>query len=250
MEKNIGVQVQREFGINLGVFACLDANGNQVAVKVCRKHQTSSDGLQQARNEFNILTVDLKECPGVSRITNQFETDSYFVLMLSPVGETLSSLCTKSNLPLSQLKLWASELAEVLHGIHDRGVIHLDVKPDNIIITPEGKVVLIDFGLAIRDQDRARHTNTARGTRGYCAPFSGTCPSFSSDFESLAYTFHSCEIGIPTWISATASGAPPIADLRGQLAKHCAHLAKHRGCRLQLAVVCLFVMFAACYAFR
>ncbi|MEO1271617.1 MAG: protein kinase, partial [Myxococcota bacterium] len=44
---------------------------------------------------------------------------------------------------------WLYQVAQALSYVHGQGVVHADLKPDNILITPQGRVVLVDFGLAV-----------------------------------------------------------------------------------------------------
>ena len=63
-------------------------------------------------------------------------------------GETLAQRLSTGALPVADSLRIASQIAEALEVAHEKGVIHRDLKPANIKITPEGKVKVLDFGLA------------------------------------------------------------------------------------------------------
>src|SRR4030095_56860 len=75
------------------------------------------------------------------------EQSRFLVLELAE-GETLAERIAAGALPAEEALKIAFQIAEALEAAHERGVIHRDLKPGNIKITPEGKVKVLDFGLA------------------------------------------------------------------------------------------------------
>lgn len=72
---------------------------------------------------------------------------------------------------LRQVMRWTAEVAGGLAAAHAAGVVHRDVKPSNIIIRPDGRAVLLDFGIAAKeDQEKLTQTGATIGTPAYMAP--------------------------------------------------------------------------------
>src|SRR5438477_11181292 len=77
----------------------------------------------------------------------EIDTRHFLVMELVP-GETLADRIKRGSIPLEEALPIAKQIAEALEGAHEKGVIHRDLKPANIKITPDGKVKVLDFGLA------------------------------------------------------------------------------------------------------
>jgi serine/threonine-protein kinase len=93
-------------------------------------------------------------------------------------GETLRSRLRSSPLPMSAVVDHALQIGRGLAAAHDRGIVHRDLKPDNIFITADGQVKLLDFGLATDPSPRTEDDSTrlettpglVLGTAGYMSP--------------------------------------------------------------------------------
>ena len=81
------------------------------------------------------------------------------------------SLSERSPLPIETCVRWAAQIAGALQAAHEVGIVHRDVKPSNVRITPQGAAMLLDFGIAA-EEGTAQLTRTGRmlGTTGYAAP--------------------------------------------------------------------------------
>ncbi|HSG41132.1 MAG TPA: serine/threonine-protein kinase, partial [Thermoanaerobaculia bacterium] len=94
-----------------------------------------------------------------------------FIAMAFCEGETLKRKVERGPLPLSEAASIAAQMAAGLGAAHSKGIIHRDVKPANVIVSPEGRVKIVDFGIAkLEDQSRLTRDGTAVGTAGYMAP--------------------------------------------------------------------------------
>ncbi|MEH7355232.1 protein kinase [Neobacillus drentensis] len=90
---------------------------------------------------------------------------------------------------------WAKQLSDVLGYLHSRKpnpIIYRDMKPDNIMLTPEGKIKLIDFGIAREFKNENTTDTTNLGTKGYAAPeqLSGKQTDARTDIYSLGVTLY------------------------------------------------------------
>lgn len=107
--------------------------------------------------------------PGIVRVTDVFEENNtaYFVMEFA-TGQTLKDLVSKQGaLPSGKAIALILHLLDAVEAVHSQGMLHRDIKPDNIIVTPEGKSVLIDFGSARQFAEGYTTTQTAILTPGY-----------------------------------------------------------------------------------
>ncbi|MCL4846658.1 MAG: protein kinase [Acidobacteria bacterium] len=103
----------------------------------------------------NIVTVfSVEEAGGV-----------HFLTMQLVEGEPLDRLIPESGLPLERFVAVATALADALATAHEKGIVHRDLKPANVMVTPDGRVKVLDFGLAkdLRAGDSIEATLTSTG---------------------------------------------------------------------------------------
>jgi serine/threonine protein kinase/TolB-like protein len=120
----------------------------EVAVKVLRTELAEDEErLGRFRREAKLL-AQLNH-PNVATIHDlQEEGATQFLVMELVTGQTLSHRLRAGPLTIRETLALARQIAEALEAAHARGVIHRDLKPSNIKITPEGRVKILDFGLA------------------------------------------------------------------------------------------------------
>jgi eukaryotic-like serine/threonine-protein kinase len=124
------------------------ALGRDVAIKILPA-EFASDAERLARFEREAKVLASLNHPNIAGIYGLHEADGVRFLAMELVpGEDLADRLKKGTLPFSDAMEIAGQIAEALEAAHDQGVVHRDLKPANVRITPDGKVKVLDFGLA------------------------------------------------------------------------------------------------------
>ena len=119
-----------------------------VAIKVLPEAFTHDrDRIDRFRREAQLLAA--LNHPNIATIHGLEESGGvlYLVMELVP-GQTLAQRLHGGRVPIDETLGICSQLAEALGAAHQRGIAHRDIKPANIKVTPEGRVKILDFGLA------------------------------------------------------------------------------------------------------
>jgi eukaryotic-like serine/threonine-protein kinase len=120
----------------------------QVAIKALPEH-LANDPDRLGRFEREAKTLASLNHPNVAGIYGVEEQEGRKYLVLEYVeGETLAERLDRGPLPIDEALEVCTQIAAGVEAAHEAGVIHRDLKPGNIVITPEGKVKVLDFGLA------------------------------------------------------------------------------------------------------
>ena len=128
--------------------------GRDVALKVLPADVASSPD-RLARFEREARTVAGLNHPNIVTLYSVEDVDGVRFLTMELVeGQTLLSVITPGGLPLPRLLELAVPLTDALVAAHERGVVHRDLKPGNVMVTREGRVKVLDFGLAKMAGDR------------------------------------------------------------------------------------------------
>lgn len=168
--------------------------GRRVAVKVL-KQEFSSDPEFLERFRAEARTVAMLNHPGIAAVHDYGETDidgegrtAYLVMELIN-GEPLNSVIKRTGrLSLRHALDMLEQTGRALQVAHAAGLVHRDVKPGNILITPTGQVKLTDFGIAKAvDAAPVTQTGMVMGTAQYIAPEQalGEDATAASDVYSL-----------------------------------------------------------------
>jgi eukaryotic-like serine/threonine-protein kinase len=122
--------------------------GRDVALKVLPE-QFSKDRERVFRSEREARLLASLNHPNIAAIYDMKEAEGNRCLILEYVaGETLAELLKSGPVPMARALDISRQIAEALGAAHQAGIIHRDIKPANIKVTPEGRVKVLDFGLA------------------------------------------------------------------------------------------------------
>ena len=173
--------------------------GRTVAIKILKDEYMGDPGfLERFRAEARHAALVNHE--GIANVFDYGEEQgsAYIVMELVP-GEPLSTIIDRENiLPPDRVLGIVAQTATALQAAHDAGLVHRDIKPGNLLITPEGRVKITDFGIArIADQVPLTATGQVMGTVQYLAPeqASGHTATPSTDIYSLGVVAYECLAG-------------------------------------------------------
>lgn len=173
--------------------------GRTVAIKILKDEYMGDPGfLERFRAEARHAALVNHE--GIANVFDYGEEQgsAYIVMELVP-GEALSAIIDREGrLPANRVLGIVAQVATSLQAAHDAGLVHRDIKPGNLLITPEGRVKITDFGIArIADQVPLTATGQVMGTVQYLAPeqASGHAATPSTDIYSLGIVAYECLAG-------------------------------------------------------
>jgi serine/threonine-protein kinase len=146
------------------VYKGIHRNGHRVAIKMLHPAVSASEQLRTRflREGYAANAVDH---PGAVRVLDDDVADdgSVFLVMELLSGTTLTSLWETmgGRLPLDQTARLMHQLLDVLAAAHVKGIVHRDIKPDNLWVSPDGRLRVLDFGIArMRDSMGSSATRT------------------------------------------------------------------------------------------
>ena len=145
------------------VYRAEDTNlSRQVAIKVL-PDEFAHDAERLARFEREAKLLASLNHPNIASIYGLEQADGKPFLVLELVeGQTLSERLKKGRIPLDETLDICRQIAEGLEAAHEKGIIHRDLKPANVKVTPEGKVKILDFGLAKAFYEQAAPVDPSR----------------------------------------------------------------------------------------
>ena len=161
----------------------------KVAIKILKEEYLGDPGFI-ARFRSEAKSAALVEHEGIANVYDYGEDtgSAYLVMELVP-GQALSRILEREK-KLDQEKVLdiMAQTSRALAAAHQRGLVHRDIKPGNLLITPEGQVKITDFGIArVGDQVPLTKTGQVMGTVQYLAPeqATGKTSTYATDLYSL-----------------------------------------------------------------
>ncbi|HKO04430.1 MAG TPA: protein kinase, partial [Candidatus Acidoferrales bacterium] len=166
--------------------------GRVVALKVVLTANASAQDIEKFKQRFHreAQAAGRLSHPGIVTIHDIAEDDAGqpYIVMEFVEGRPLNLLLgPTAQVPLERLLDIGIQVAQALDYAHKNGVVHRDIKPPNILVTPDGRVKIADFGIARLEGTELTLEGTSLGTPSYMSPeqFRGGAVDGRSDIFSL-----------------------------------------------------------------
>jgi Tol biopolymer transport system component/predicted Ser/Thr protein kinase len=222
----------------------------KVALKVLPP-DLARDPARRARFEREATSIAALNHPNIVTIHSVEQAEGlHFLTMELVEGKPLRQVIPKEGLPLARFFDLAIPLADALASAHRHGIIHRDLKPDNIVVGDDGRLRVLDFGLAKlkegteapqESQAPTRHLTEdgqVLGTVAYMAPeqLEGKEVDHRSDIFSLGIVLHEMVTGDPPFqgdskasvISSILRDTPrPVSEITPGLPRHLGRIIRH-----------------------
>jgi serine/threonine-protein kinase len=213
------------------VYAARHRNGKRVAVKMLLPEMSQREDVRE-RFRREGYAANKVQHPGAVEVFDDDVTEdgSAFLVMELLEGEPLTARANRGLIEVGELLAWVDEILAVLAAAHAQGIVHRDLKPDNIFLTADGRVKLLDFGIArVADampNSFKTRTGTALGTAPYMAPeqalgkideIDGRCDLFSvgaTMFRLITRRkIHEVKNDADLLVAMATMPAPPLASI-------------------------------------
>lgn len=173
--------------------------GRTVALKLLRPELTGSTAAR-ARFAREAQVIARLDHPHVVRVLAAGEAQGRCYIAMELIqGVGLQQRVAQGIPPWREVARWGAELAEALAAAHAAGVIHRDVKPSNVRVTPDGRALLLDFGLAQHAAMSLTQSDGFRGSPYYASPEQvergGVPLDARTDVYSLGVCLYQCLTG-------------------------------------------------------
>jgi len=219
-------------------------NGRYVALKQLSKSRYKEKNLRErAFAERKILADSANRWFVELLATFQDQDHFYMVMEFLQGGDLLSHLELKPRFTEEETRFYMAELLQALDVVHKAGFVHRDVKPDNVVLSEEGHLKLLDFGLCKADPmavppppdafvgdaalTRRQRMRSARGTPQYMAPEAvagEVCPA--GDLWALGVMLYECLCGTVIFHAGHEQGPDANLKVLQQVQNHKEHFAK------------------------
>ena len=231
------------------VYRATDAKlARDVALKVLPA-EMADDPERLARFRREAKTLAQLDHPNIVTIYSVEESDGvHFLTMQLVEGQPLDRLICAGGLPLERIVEIAGALGDALAAAHEKGIVHRDLKPANVMVSSEGRVKVLDFGLAkdinvvnagdaTMTSDSRTQVGVVMGTPAYMSPeqTSGRPLDHRTDIFSLGVLLHEMATGRRPFegtssaelVSAILRDAPPsVTDVRPDLPSDLARIVR------------------------
>ncbi|RMG13902.1 MAG: FHA domain-containing protein [Planctomycetota bacterium] len=192
---------------------------NMVSRKKISRFAQEAKAQARLRHPNVVAIYDVRQCE-----------ELIYIVMELIEGETLLQMVERSGsrLAVKDALRVTYQISKALAHAHEKGIVHRDVKPSNIMICPDGTAKLIDFGLAknlFEVTSGITSDGETLGTLGYMAPEqlkTAKLADYRADIYGLGATLYHCLAGRPPFLATTESGlfedianGPPLDKLLG-----------------------------------
>ncbi|MFO0613359.1 MAG: serine/threonine-protein kinase [Polyangiaceae bacterium] len=185
------------------VYAATHRNGMRGAIKVLHAHLSHDEELRKRLVREGYVANKIKH-PGVVRILDDDVTEDglAFIVMELLDGEPWKARWQRAGkiLPINDTLEVTAKVLDILRAAHAAGVVHRDIKPDNVFLTSDGEVKLLDFGIARLREANAEQTQTGAmlGTPAFMSPEQALARWSRVDARSDLFS-----VGATIWTVAT-----------------------------------------------
>ena len=192
-------RIERKLGDGgfASVYQAMDTiEGVRVALKIPHELAVNHDVMEDFRREMRLVSK-LKH-PNILQLKTADLIDGRLVIAY-PLAERTLGDRLQSRLSVASALDYSRQLLEAVACAHHHRIIHCDIKPDNLLLFPDGTLMLTDFGIAKVALRTIRASGS--GTLGYCAPEQAMGkPSFRSDVFSIGLIMYRMLTGhLPEW---------------------------------------------------
>ena len=223
------------------VYRALDSTlGRHVALKLLPQDLARDPArIDRFRREARtVASLNHPHIVTIYSVEQDAETGAHFLTMELVEGASLDRQLPADGMPVATLLDLAWALADALAAAHDKGIVHRDLKPGNVMLTADGRVKVLDFGLAKANEPEGSTDNAETITRTSEGVVMGTVPYMSpeqaegrnvdarSDLFSLGVVLHEAATGSRPFQGASSAALlssilrdppPPVGARRGDL---------------------------------
>jgi eukaryotic-like serine/threonine-protein kinase len=174
--------------------------GRNVALKVLRKQYAGDDEFAERFKREAMSAASLSH-PNIVQVYDRGKTEegaSYIAMEYVPGGTLKERICREGPLEAADAAGLGAQVAEALGAAHDRGMVHRDIKPQNVLLAARGGAKVADFGIARAGSSATiSRTGSVMGTAGYMSPEQalGKPATPKSDLYSLGVVLYEALTG-------------------------------------------------------